>query len=106
MRAALLAAILATGCGWTRQQVALGAVSTALLTVDWYQTTDITRRCLELNPVVGPCGERMGADAYMMTAIAGSLLLAHVTGSDWRSVVLGSIAGAEAATVWSNASAE
>jgi hypothetical protein len=104
VRALLLAAALASGCGWTRTQVALGATSTALLSVDWWQTKSIVNRCLELNPVIGPCGERVHEDVYMMTVIAGNLVVAHLLGRDWREVWLGAMTGAEAATVWSNAS--
>jgi hypothetical protein len=105
VRAAVLALAL-VGCGWTKQQVALGAASTAMLTVDWYQSQGITRDCVELNPVIGPCGERVPLDLYFMGVMAANLALAHAIGSEWRSVWLGAMAGAEAATVWSNASAE
>lgn len=105
MKALLLCAALA-GCGWSKQHVAMGAVSTAFLTVDWYQTMGITRDCQELNPAIGPCGERIHPDLWMIGAIAGHLALAHLVGAGWRPVVLGAMAGAEAATVWSNGSVE
>ncbi len=102
----MITLLLTTACGWTKQQVALGAASTALLTVDWYQTKSIALGCQELNPVIGPCGERVPVDLYMMGVIASSLVLAHFVGDRWRPVLLGALAGAEAATVWSNASVE
>jgi hypothetical protein len=104
MKAALLA--LLVGCGWTPKQVALGSISTMLLTMDWWQTVGITQQCVELNPIIGPCGERVPVDLYMMGAIVGHLVLAHVVGPDWRPVVLGGVAGAEVATVWANAASE
>ncbi len=100
-----LAALALVGCGWTPKHVAGAAVSTALLAADWYQTRGITRDCLELNPVIGRCGENVPVDIYFPVVMLTQVALAHAVGADWRPVLLGAVAGAEGATVWSNWSA-
>ncbi len=104
MKAALILALSA--CGWTPKHVALAGASTALLAFDWHQTQSIARDCLELNPIIGACGERVPVNAYFPVVILAHVALAHVVGAEWRPVLLGAIVGAEAATVWSNASVE
>jgi hypothetical protein len=103
---AFIALALAAGCAsWTPRQAALATLSTALLVTDWQQTHSITTRCLELNPVIGACGENIPVNVYFPAVIAASLAVGHIAG-DWRDTFFGALAGAEAVTVWTNASYE
>ncbi len=102
MRALALVAALA-GCSWNTRDRVLGAAATTFLFADWMQTrTGATPHCLELNPIIGACGERVHPDVYFPLVILGNLVAAELMGSDWRPVALGAMTGAEAATVWAN----
>lgn len=103
MKSLVIVAALSTGCLSPAQRttgLAMAAVTT--LAIDWHQTHDITRRCNELNPVLGPCGERFPVDVYFPLVIAGTLVLAAVLDRTWGDMVLAGVAGAEGATIWSN----
>lgn len=102
----LLALSLAAACTPTQRTVALGTVSTALLAVDWHQSRGITRQCLELNPLIGPCGERTSPDVYFPAVTMIHLAIGALLPSDARDAWFGAIGGLEAATVWSNASVQ
>lgn len=101
MGTAIVIALALSGCGWTARQATLAATSTALLAADWKQTRGITAQCLELNPLLGECGERFPVNVYFPLVMVANLGIAHLLGP-WREVQLGAVTGAEAATVWSN----
>jgi hypothetical protein len=99
MRYLLIGLLLA--CTPTQRRAALAVTSTTFLAADWAQTANITRDCSELNPVLGRCGERVPVHLYFPTIIVGHLALAVLL-PEWSETILGGMAGAEAATVWSN----
>lgn len=99
----ILALCGVTGCLSPAQRttgLAMAAVTT--LAIDWHQTRAITRNCNELNPIIGPCGERVSVDLYFPLVIAGTLVLAAALDRPWGDMVLAGVAGAEGATIWSN----
>lgn len=101
-RLVLLAAL--GGCLSPAQRTtALAIAATGVTIVDWHQTRDITRNCTELNPVIGPCGERVPVDVYFPVVLSGALMLAAALGGTWGDAVLAGLAGAELSTIWSNA---
>lgn len=70
--AVFLAVLLAGGCGgWTKQDTLRELSFTTVTTADWYQTESITRDCVEMNPVIGKCGNGpVGVNTEMPAAIA------------------------------------
>lgn len=95
--------LLLSSCAPARQ-VGLAAVSTALLAADWHQTrSDIVPACAELNPVIGPCGERFHPDAYFPLVMATNLALGLLLPRPWGELTWATVAGVQGATVWNNA---
>ncbi len=101
MKALLLAAIVA--CTPAQRTTSLALASTTLLAVDWSQTRGgITSACRELNPIIGPCGDRVPVDMYFPVVIVAHLALGLAMREPWRDVWFGTVAGAQAATTWAN----
>lgn len=104
MKAALVALALA-GCSLTPAQRTgtLAGLATVSLSIDWLQTRDIVKRCNELNPVIGECGQRVSPDIYFPVVILGTLAAGYLIGGAWGDATFAAMAGAETATVWANA---
>lgn len=98
---AIALALALSGCGWGAQQKSFAAATTALLAVDWHQTHGIVDRCGEINPVIGPCGERLPVNFYFPVVTMGVIVIANLL-PEQRDALLGVVAGAEGATIWNN----
>lgn len=92
---ALLLALLA-GCGPT-----LAGVSTAAITVDWAQTRTYTPRCIETNPIIGRCGQRIPPDVYFPLAAAANLATGMALGK-YGPAFWAFVAGVELTTAYFN----
>lgn len=100
-RLALFSAL--AGCLAPAQRTtALALTATSITILDWHQTRDITNHCAELNPLLGPCGDRFPVDLYFPIALAGTLILGAALGGQWGDAVLAGVTGAELSTVWAN----
>lgn len=100
MRALVL--VLLVACTPAQRTVALAAVSTALLAVDWHQTRGIVQRCDETNPVIGQCGERVAPDTYFPIATLVHLTIGAALPRGWRELWFATIAGVQGSTTWGN----
>ncbi len=102
MRVLLCLCLCLVGCGWTRSEVAAETVALAATAADWYQTRVIVAGCDEVNPIIGPCGERLTPDAYFPLALVAQLAVAAVLPHPWRLAWAGATAGAEVNQVYLN----
>jgi hypothetical protein len=85
-------------------QVALAAVSSIGVLVDWGQTRDVMARGgHELNPVLGPYPTPERLAAYNALAISGIVTVGTLLAPPWRIVWFGSVAVMEAVSVARNA---
>ena len=101
MKALLLALLVA--CTPPQRTTAVATVSTALIAADWYQTrTFITPECMEMNPVIGTCGEKVHPDVYFPIVIVSHIIIGAVLPKNWRNVWFAAIAGVQGHTVYSN----
>jgi hypothetical protein len=88
------------GCvDWSRRDTAREVAFFAVTTIDWHQTQSIAAGCMELNPILGPCGDRVSVGIYFPF-----MLIAHVTAAaalprDWRPSFQAFTIGMESATV-------
>ncbi len=107
MKALPLLALLATGCaagrGWSRADTAAQLAFAATIAVDESQTVGwITPHCMEANPIIGPCGERMPAPLYMASAMALETVIAWSLPPSWRRWFEGAAIGAEGDVIFGN----
>lgn len=97
---------LLLGCfpqNWSKRDTAFEAVSTVLLTADWFQTQAITERCIEANPIIGRCGDRVNPNVYFPLVIVTSMVVTRLLNPDLRTPFQAGLIGVQAATVWDNA---
>ena len=106
MRYAVALAFLAGCCGahrWSKADAALETTFAFATAVDGLESTEIVGRCIEANPVLGPCGNRVPLGVYIplgMLVHAGvTWLIPH---GAWRTAFLGLTAGAELDTIYAN----
>jgi hypothetical protein len=78
-----------------------GAVVGATI-ADWNQTVGITRDCVEDNPVLGECGQRVNTHLYFASFLVIQGIVNRLSPQRYRPIIQGSLFGAEAATVWNN----
>lgn len=106
IRAALLVAILASGCAggrsWSRADTLAQVTIAAEVLVDTVQTTRGTSMCREANPIIGPCGERVPVGIYMSAALALESVVAWALPPAWRRWFEGGVAGVEADVIYGN----
>lgn len=108
MLAALLVTCAGSGCatagrGWTRADTAAQFAIAAELAADGYQTMDyIAPNCMERNPIVGECGDRVPIPVYMPVVFAAEFLAAWALPPEWRRGVVGAFGGYEAAIIYTN----
>lgn len=86
--------VLCGGCRagaqrWTTTDKIAEGVFAVALSVDYLQTRLITDDCIETNPVIGKCGERMPIESYFATALLGHALAAHYLPGRLRSLFQG-----------------
>ena len=92
-----------SACTPTQRTTTLALASSSLILIDWHQTrSEIVPSCNELNPVIGPCGERMHPDTYFPIVALAHIAIGAALPQAWRDVWFGAITGAQLATVWSN----
>lgn len=85
---------LLVGCGgWRARDTAAETLVLASFAVDHRQTIAITGDCLEANPVIGPCGERVGPTAYFWTAGLIHVGIAAALPPRWRTAFQAVTAG-------------
>ena len=98
-----LALVLLCACSRT---TVLATSSTALLIVDWRQSQGIVEAGTEINPFIGPRGERVPVNVYFPTVIALHLAVGLALPGDARTAWFAGILGAQASTTWGNARRE
>ena len=90
MRSLQLAAalLMATGCGHLGQvrahDVALETGMAIVVAVDAHQTMAFTGSCLELNPVIGRCGDNVPVPLYFLGALALHATVSLLLPDRWR----------------------
>jgi hypothetical protein len=101
--------IMILGCGsyvnkpLRPAEYAMAGVFAATATVDWHQTQyHIQPQCMEWNPVIGPCGNRMQVSIYMPLVVFGTLAIAKVLPEKYRLPYLAAMAGSEFSTIITN----
>lgn len=87
---------------WDKTDTMLETATILMLSVDYLQTIKIVKACVEINPVIGKCGERINPHVYF-----GSVGMLHVLTSiilppAWRNVSQGVVIGTQTSTVFSN----
>jgi hypothetical protein len=70
--------------------------------IDWRQTTTITHECVELNPMIGRCGDVVPANLYFPVAIVVHAAVAACLPPKWRTVFQAFTVGLEASTIVAN----
>lgn len=100
-----LTLLAVSGCpsSWRARDTALEVPTVAVTLLDWHQTRGIVAGCEESNPIIGPCGGRMNANAYFIGSVFVELIVSRAVSSAWRPVFQAAWLGAETATVWDNA---
>jgi hypothetical protein len=104
VRAAVVALVVAlVGCeSWTHRDTALEAAFFAATTVDWQQTQDITADCGEVNPVLGPCGQRVPVGVYFPLVLAAHAAISSLLPPSWRTTFQAFTLGTEISTTYWN----
>ncbi|MDH4275634.1 MAG: hypothetical protein OEW08_11385 [Gammaproteobacteria bacterium] len=102
----LLIAMTRTVNAW--EEVAWRTSAIAATTMDWLQTRDIARQCLdnrvyEKNPILGRCPTRDRVDAYFVAVALGWTGVWYVLPRDWRNPLHISIFFIESKMVLGNA---
>lgn len=91
------------GRGWTRVDTAAQVAVAATLAADGYQTMSyIGPNCMERNPIIGECGDRVPIPIYMPAVFALELAAAYALPPSWRRWFVGAFGGFEAAIVYTN----
>lgn len=96
IRAVAIVAVLSGGCvsrPWTKTDTALEAACVGLAVLDLNQTTQITRDCMEGNPILGPCGDRVPPAVWFPTMIVLHAITSYLLPSDWRHAFQGVTVG-------------
>lgn len=101
------AAIILTLAGcypaqWSRGDTARQVVLTGLLTADAAQTIPITKRCLEMNPIIGLCGKRVHPLKYFFAAIVVHTAAVWVVPKEYREAFQYTAIGLESAVISMN----
>jgi|SRR5262245_53699158 len=92
---------------WETTDYALAGATLAALAVDWGQTRYIaknTHRYNETNPMLGATPSVGKVDTYFVGAMVGTVALAHVLPSDWRTLFLSGVLAVEIGAVSQNRS--
>ncbi len=82
--------------------IALQLGVTATLLADWHQTRRITANCLEANPIMGRCGEKLSPDIYFPVAIVAHATLARLLPRPYGRILQGLTIGKQLHTVGRN----
>ncbi len=91
------------GRGWSRVDSASQVAVAATLAADGYQTMDyIGPHCMERNPIIGECGDRVPIPIYMPAVFALELGAAYLLPPQARRWFVGVFGGFEAAIVYTN----
>jgi hypothetical protein len=99
----LCVAILAVGCAkWSRQDVAMQAAFFAVGTLDWYQSQQFATNCAELNPIMGPCGDRVPVGIYFPVTFAVHGAIAAALPERWRTAFQAFTIGMESSMIVMN----
>lgn len=102
IRAALLAFFI-YGCGaWSAGNLAMEGTYVASMAVDWDQTVGITRHCVEVNPIIGRCGQRVPPWVYFPLAVFLHVGVAGALRGEYRTAFQGTTLGIELATIFWN----
>jgi hypothetical protein len=89
---------------WTPTQMALAALTSAEIVIDWGQTRDaLSRGHYELNPVLGRHPSDAWLTAYNTLAIPGVVAVGALLSSPWRTVWFAGVAAMETVCVTRNA---
>lgn len=100
--AVLLLTLAACPSDWSKRDTLLEGAAITVTIIDWKQSRRYARDCTELNPIIGECGERMGVDAYFLSAILVEGIVSRLLPTHWRPAFQGVWLGAEGATVIGN----
>ncbi len=105
----LILALASTGCagtfgqGWKRSDTAAHSAFAAELIADGAQTmTYVTPACIERNPVIGKCGDRLPIPLYIPIVFALGLVSTAAIPPRWRPIVEGILLGYEGGIVYTN----
>ena len=99
----LILALATTSCApWTKQDTALELAFAGTAAIDWHQTESITGSCMELNPMIGRCGDGVPTSIYFPVAIAVHAAISACLPKTWRTVFQAFTVGVEAATIVAN----
>lgn len=98
----LSAGCATAGKGWTTLDTAAQVTFATALAVDWSQSQGITQECMEENPLIGPCGDRVPLGVYMPVTFAAALTASVMLPPKYRRALEGLLVGAELHSVWLN----
>jgi len=94
------------GCErWTKHDTALELSFVGTAALDWRQTVTITGDCSEANPMIGPCGNVVPANAYFPIAIVVHAVVAAALPRTWRTAFQAFTVGLEAGAIVHNTNA-
>jgi hypothetical protein len=92
---------------WETTDYALAGAALTALAVDWGQTRHIAKNPLqfnETNPVLGTNPSVGKVNAYFVGAMVGTVAVAHVLPSDWRTLFLSGVLALELGVTQQNRS--
>lgn len=89
----ILALVLMVGCGkpWTTTNKVLMTSTFTMIMTDFAQTTEIVNDCAEMNPIIGPCGERVHIMIYFPVVITAIAVMTDTLPPRWRNYLLGTL---------------
>ena len=92
---------------WETTDYALAGAALAALAVDWGQTRHIAKnpsRFSETNPILGTNPSVGKVNAYFVGSMVGTVAIAHVLPSDWRTLFLSGVLAVELGVTQQNRS--
>jgi hypothetical protein len=88
--------------GWQRADTVRELAFATEQSVDWYQTSWITRNCDETNPIMGRCGQRVSPSIYFPVATVLHAAMSAALPAEWRHGWQYFSGGSEGTIVWMN----